>query len=217
MTSSRGLVIAKPMKIPAAPVQFDFGEKWHTDILPHRKNPLLEDGFGHVRGVFEEVAQWIYDDAEENSHWFDRELAEMELMLNLHIASVQCFCLDWLQKNLEADQLAPLSLAIAEEFYPEKNWFILEDGTEAIVTDEDRTMVFDLINYDKLSAAASLALVGDKAFHTSEFALSEALNFREGRIQEEVARLETMQSLLKTEAGSTGLRLVVNQSAEDLD
>jgi hypothetical protein len=72
--------------------------------------------------------------------------------------------LHWLRRQWEAYDLAELSMAIAGELKPSEAWQILEtDEVHSVVTNESRSVVFDLKLHDRLTAEESLTLAGDPA------------------------------------------------------
>lgn len=148
------------MKNNFGPIQFDFGPMWYTQIWKLRKRPTIQEALEKIKMNYREFAEAKFEDLSE----FDEEQAQAELELDIHTAEVKCFDLYWLRDHFNEDTLVDLSLAIAEELYPEKSFEIVEheDDDVAIVTDSERTIVFDLKNYDKFSAKASLLLVNDE-------------------------------------------------------
>lgn len=70
----------------------------------------------------------------------------------------------WLRRQFSEDyhEIALFSLALAQALYPEKTWEIIEGEEHAVVADDIRTIVFDFIYHDKLTALESLKFAQDE-------------------------------------------------------
>jgi hypothetical protein len=175
-----------------APVQFNFRMRWNSEIRRLADQPSLKSAFGKIREYYEAIAD-CKNDSDHNL--YPREWALAEYELDLHIARVKCFDLDWLQETFEGIDLYDLSLAIAETLYPEQQWEVLELNEDAIVTNTERSLVFDLKHYNKLSASASLGLVGIIGPNDLEV-VNEVLHIKNSRMNRNLDAISQMKALL---------------------
>lgn len=197
-------------KNETSPVHYNFAKRWNSVVLTLRNRPNVAAAFSSLRESYEEVAQFKY----EESGSLDRDLARQEFELDLQIARVRCFNYEWLRKTFAGCDLTTLMQAIAEEIYPSKRWVVIDSDEDAIVTDEKRSIVFDLINFNVLSAGASLVLAQDKVYKASRTEMEEVLRFRQNRISEHERVLQQMTSLLNAELVDTGISAEVRLSSE---
>lgn len=86
----------------------------------------------------------------------------------------------------EWTDLVDFVLGVAETFYPDSEWETLERDGYCVVTDTDRTIVFDFFNFDELPAGASLVLAGDKKYRADKADLIAAIEYK----QQGISRLE---------------------------
>jgi hypothetical protein len=104
---------------------------------------------------------------------------------------------EWLRKHFDTVSLQGVLLSMAETLYPRKQWEALENGLEnAAITDAERTMVFDITNFDRFSAGASLIWAGDTVYQPSEKVLAEFNRICDERIKLHEERMRTVQQHL---------------------
>ncbi|MNT97830.1 hypothetical protein D3C72_2402470 [compost metagenome] len=63
-----------------------------------------------------------------------------------------------------------------------------------IVSDSDRTLVFDFLNFDDVPAAVSLLLAGDKKYIPDDLDLKVAIKFKKQANDRELERLSQMKA-----------------------
>jgi hypothetical protein len=177
------------MKKSFDPLQFDFRAHWLFEIRALRDRPMIQLAVEEIKDYYADIAECKYEDARE----FDEEQAKAEYELDLHTAEVKCFDLPWLRETFEGCDLIKLVLAIAQELHPEKKFEILEDDERAILTDLDRTIVFDIKNFDRMSAKASLLLLNDQTFSNDELGVREVENYLGQRNEETLKILEALE------------------------
>jgi hypothetical protein len=168
--------------------QFNFFREWHDRIWKFFKTPA---GISALRGLENSYLD-LADFKFEETSGFDREYALEVLELDRHRARVCVKDLDWLREKYESDTLASFSLSLAEALYPNEQWTIEENNEHSVVTDERRSLVFDIKYYDELSAPASLCLAGVPG---TEAGLPEVEAFFKKRYEENKAR--TIRPLTK--------------------
>lgn len=174
------------------PIQYKFDSNWIRGICPKRNQSKYREAFAKIADRYQDIADLKFEDFVET----DPELAQAEYELDLHTAQVKCFDLHWIRDCADSLDLAYLSLVVAEDLYPEKRWEIVEGDEEIIVTDTERTMVFDIRNCHRLSGGGSLALVRDEVYQPSAAAALEAAEFNEKRYQMNVYAIEKMKEHL---------------------
>ncbi|MGZ3742468.1 MAG: hypothetical protein ACXWRE_01305 [Pseudobdellovibrionaceae bacterium] len=164
------------MKSETMPVQYNFGDQWHLKIKQLRKNPAVQESFNAILEQCKDIAELICEDGDDQ--------ARMEADRYLQEARVLCYELAWLRRQFDNPGLMFLSLEIARALYPQRKWLIVgEEGEDMVITDEHRTMVFDMKNFDALSGAASLTLAQDRHFEPPRSAMEEVFIFRMKRAQ----------------------------------
>jgi len=82
-----------------------------------------------------------------------------------------------------------LSLAIAQNLYESQTWEIVEGQSHAVITNSERSMVFDLKYFDQMSALASLLYADDTVVIGNEEAEKEHLLFRHKKLAEDLRRI----------------------------
>lgn len=187
------------MKNSKMPEQFNFDKYWYTHILPMcNEVPEVAEAFAYFQNDYQEISERIYEDMIESEDVpAALEQYKKEHTLRLIESTILCYNIHWLQEQFEPEQVAEyLSLAIAKAFYPDKEWAVIGLNSGApVVSDPERSLVFDFKNFSKLSGAASLVNAEDPEFK-DDAAISEAIAFREKRIEEELARLAPLKQYL---------------------
>ncbi len=164
-------------RIKQSPIQFDFQAYWFEEIRTIRQLSLFQDEFERIKERYFDISELKFEEFQD----YDRIHAYKELQLSRHTAEVMYSDLQWLRENFSGYELSDLSLGIAEALYPDKKWTVIEDGEEAIVTDTDRNLVFDMKYFDKFSAKGSLLNAGDNFYVSDRGALEELYKFKEIR------------------------------------
>ncbi len=182
------------------PRQFDFGSKWNSEIRALRECSNIEFQFDELKSKYRDIIECKRDEAVENGF---RSQAEAEFETDLSRAEKRFRDLPWLRKTFTGICVSELSLAIAEELFPDKTWEILERDEFAVVTDLERTMVFDLLNFDTLSAGASLVLADDIIYKPSAKVFEEVLKYQNARKDVLENSLQQVQEVL-AQADSNG-------------
>src|SRR5947208_1644727 len=137
-------------KIPRLPpMQYDFLSNWYSEVAAIRDRPAVAAEFRKLKEQY--IAMMV--DLYENGSLGEDPEAYSSLQSKLHGVDAEGRNVRWLRETWEADSLANLSLAIARELKPGDVWEIVEtDEQHSVVTDLDRTIVFDMRLCDKLSA-----------------------------------------------------------------
>ncbi len=136
------------------------------------KNPGIAEALENLKDRWRERVEFIYEDAKEH----DPEQALAEYKLSLITGEVMVRNLEWLRDHFENIDLCELSLAIASEEYPEKEWKIIESpsASDAVVTDDDYSIVFDMQYFDEIQGGSSLLLACAAGFEGTPDQLAEA-------------------------------------------
>jgi len=170
------------------PVSFDFAPKWIFEIRECDDKPLIKEAFYQLRLYYEEIAEAATEcDDDRLKKWCE---ADYELMM--HTARVKCFDLHWIRETFEGISLADLSLAIAETYYPSEDWEILEQDEDAVVTNSDRSRVFDLKYFDVLSPKAAIGLCDPNAVLDRK-TIAEVTAFRTARLRRTLNQIEMIK------------------------
>ena len=166
--------------------------EWLEAMLRFRDAPELNAAFEPLIDYWNEIAHFKYEDARD----FDERWAGEEFDLDLHIGQVRYHDLFWLRETFESDTVAPVALALARLAFPRDAWEIIAGDAHAVVINESRTIVIDLIHGDRLSAEGSLALAGGSG---SAAGADEAIEFLENRLLDERTRLRMVEQALGAE------------------
>jgi hypothetical protein len=144
-------------KLP--PLQFDFRSQWLFELKPILRRSSVEAEFQKLKEAYVEMMQFLYEDGSLGE---DPE-GYSYLQSQLHLVDACGRDLHWLRKEAwEASDLSPLSLAIAKELYPTDRFEIIEMADiHSVVTNQARTIVFDMVLHDQLSAWESLIYAGE--------------------------------------------------------
>ncbi len=177
-----------------APVQFNFFNWWTHDLGQMQLPANVEAAFQALKSYYEDIAEQAYEETVENG-FIAKASSEYELAL--HTALVKYKDIHWLRKTFCGCTLADLSLAIAQALDPKESWEILENDELAVVTNQNRTIVFDLKHFDVLSASASLALVKDPLLIMNETITQEVNRFYQSRLDNENRRLLLLKQILE--------------------
>jgi hypothetical protein len=141
------------------PVQYNFGLHWLNDLQPILARPAVIEAFERIQ--FQRIE--MFETLHENGDLGPEPHASAYLDLKIHEVEVLGHQLDWLRDELDAVELSDLSFAIAEELHPNQVWEIVEnDDIHSVVTNVDRTLVFDIKLYDRLSGYESLIYAGEE-------------------------------------------------------
>jgi hypothetical protein len=160
------------MKISKPPVQYNFAEKWEKEILPLKKHPSVKSNFATIRLFYKHLEKSLRRETGDNSLSLVKFREDLKLLRDL----------------FDGIDLKFLTLSIAEALYPDKEWEIVGfQGEDAVVTDDKRTLVFDMKNFDKLSATASLVLCEDEVVVATKEVIAEVHLFLKNRAQRENA------------------------------
>ena len=159
------------------PRQFDFAIEWNQLIKTVRTQPRVIEGMSKTAEHWEELADFKREEMEES----DPEQALLEYKLDLVTFEIRKWDLHWQREwtGRRSNSLTPLSLAIAETIFPTLKLEILENGDYEVVTDAQRRLVFDIQNFDVLTAGASLFLAGDSLYTPNDIDLKSASKLRQ--------------------------------------
>jgi hypothetical protein len=169
-------------KIPD-PVQFEFGTRWDTEILPILDSPEVKIALNEIMAEYGEIAEMAYPDPQRRR----------EEMIKAHLNLKN---LAWLRKTFYGDTLANLMFAIARTLYPKMHLRIYSRNEDAIVTNSGSTLVFDIVHYDTLSALGSLALCAAERGLSSHKGMVEAIEFIKKRTEKEIDVVQKMRNHL---------------------
>lgn len=175
------------------PTQFNFRKFWFDHWKQAKKEPGIAEALSGISTHYMEIAEEKFEGSREH----DEEQAKMEYTLDQITSIVKVNDLYWLRETFEGCSLFNLSLAIAEYLYPTKTWDVIENDELAVVTDSERSLVFDIKNGERLSAGASLLTVKDEVFIPTAEDVRESNAFRAEKCALEEARLADMRALLK--------------------
>lgn len=156
------------------PQQFNFTQFWFHNFKKLESVPAIVEALETIKARWIERTEFIYE--EEKSH--NPKQAKAEYQLRLITGEVMVRNFEWLRDQFENIDLCELALAIAEEVYPDKVWKIIEGdatmGMDAIVTDDDYSVVFDMQYFDEIQAGSSLLLVRAEGFDGTPEQAAEA-------------------------------------------
>lgn len=172
------------------PIQYDFAYQWHLKINMLRKDYIVQY---HLEELYRRCGDFAEMLAEP-----DTEQSKLDAKQFLKEASVGIYDLNWLKKTFDETDLMDLNYAIARLVCPSKNLIFVGDDTEhPVVTDKQRTIVFDMIKFDTVSGAGSLAIARDKEFEAPRYALEEAYIFYDNKLRKSQECLADMKKLLE--------------------
>ena len=164
--------------------QYDFAVNWDSEIVPLKKYPEIKRSFKALRTIHQDSIISLCEDGNAVRSDFSAFRED----------------LNWLRENFAGIDLQFLVLEIASHLYPKMEWEIVGFFSEdAVISDVERTIVFDMIHFDKLSAEASLALCEDECTQPTNFALREVLAVREERLNLARQALQKMKEMLRRE------------------
>ncbi len=156
-------------------IQFNFASHWQTFLKKHVNQITISEELDAI------LSRWEMRIIEEFNEMkgADLAIASAELELSSHIGIIKHTDLNWLRSNFESYELAPLVIAMAQILYPDDKWVKLKNqDSDTVATNESRTVVFDIMNFDRLSAGASLFLVGDKKLASNASIKKEVAAFQ---------------------------------------
>jgi SHS2 domain-containing protein len=164
---------------PRAPIQYDFAANWESVILPLiNKDRAVRVELNTLKAVFEETVEALYE--EESAG--DPVAAKKQYARLLRNARARYHELEWLRQTFDGLDLEFFILALARALHPHQEWFAVANaGTDSVITDRERSLVFDIMNFDQISGAASLALAQDEGFFPAAEAIQEAHHHRQRR------------------------------------
>lgn len=182
-----------------SPIHFDFQKNW-PEVRSMEDRPALKREFEKILRKWQDIADFAYQ--ETRAH--DEAQATAEYRLRLHEGQVMHRDLHWLREKFESIDLYDLAIAIAEELYPDAQWDIYENqnGSHAIVSAPDQTLIFDLKYSNTLTAGASAYYAEHPTFKPSEAAIKEVQAFYGGRLKELNEVLAKLKSLTESKEGN---------------
>jgi hypothetical protein len=172
------------------PMQFHFRREWNSKIKEIRNEPKVAAGMQAVWRDWLDLSEFKKE--EEAPH--DPLQAEAEFQLDILTFKVKHWDQYWLAEWTRGCHhvTIKLVLGIAETLFPKMTWEVLESGEYMIVSDVDRTIVFDFLNFDNVSAAVSLLLAGDKKYIPDELDLKAATKFKKQENDREIEKLSML-------------------------
>jgi hypothetical protein len=172
------------------PIQYNFSHQWHLKINMLRKDYVLQYHFEDLYRTCGDIAKIMAEPGTEQS------LLEAKQFLKK--AKLSIYDLNWLRKTFDEVSLIELNYAIARLICPSKKLIFVGEETEfPVVTDEKRTIVFDMVKFDRFSGAGSLAIARDKDFKAPRYALEEAHMFYENKLSKSQETLADVQKLIE--------------------
>ncbi len=167
--------MGSPMENKLSAVQFNFALHWLPFLKKHVNQATVIKELDGILSLWEERAQEEFNETKN----VDLAIANAELELDSHTGIIKHTDLHWLRSNFESYELAPLVIAMAQILYPDDKWVELKNhDSDTVVTNESRTVVFDIMNFDRLSAGASLFLAGDKKLASNPSIKKEVAAFQ---------------------------------------
>jgi hypothetical protein len=177
-------------EVDMKPMQFHFRREWNSKIKEIRNEPKVVAGMQSVWRDWLDLSEFKKE--EETPH--DPLQAEAEFQLDILTFKVKHWDQYWLAEWTRGSHYVTIKLVlgIAETLFPNMTWEVLESGEYMIVSDVDRTMVFDFLNFDNVSAAVSLLLAGDKKYSPDELDLKSAAKFKKQENDREIEKLSLL-------------------------
>lgn len=130
--------------------------------------------------AWHEIATSKWEDHKE----IDQIQADAERNLDLMTFAVMHWDLSW-QRDWTGgahDVWDEFSLGIAESLYADMKWEIVGQNDYRVVSDRSRSIVFDVPNFDQVSAGASLVLAEDTVYRPDEVDLRGVTVYRENQL-----------------------------------
>lgn len=157
------------------PEHFDFGSQWTSFMKKYAEDKLVAKELDRLLRLWNEMARENFEDNE----MYDRDAALAELDLEIHEGAVRHRDYLWLIEKFDGIQLSSLVMVMAQTLYSDEKWIVLNDNHfDAIITNDRRSFVFDIINFGRLSAGASLVHMGDAKFIADKRTKREAAVFK---------------------------------------
>jgi hypothetical protein len=184
------------------PVQYDIDGNWDSVIIPalSEDKGTLAETFCELKGMKAEtyLQMWRDGDLGEGDEGAIEFIETIDILM-----SDKSLELKHLRDFYAPDELSKLAKSIAETLFPEKVWEVIEDwdGRCSVVTDSDRTMVFDFIYGQAISGIDSLALAEDKwALKNggNPEAYNSILEAETDRLEKTVVRLKEHLAMVKS-------------------
>ena len=142
------------------PVQFDLARFWRQDFVRRRAEPKFMAALATLSKRAIQIAERAHRETAAADPVFAREILDLEI----YAARVRVKDLTWLRQKFTGRDLHPLALVIANHVYPDLRFEVLFCDDGAVVTDVERSVVFDFENFDRSSGGASLIYVEDENF-----------------------------------------------------
>lgn len=177
-TTAMSAIKSKRYPSPRFPRLFNFSRYWKRLVLPHLKDVVV---LAALDKGMQAYCKMINDERHEGRPFLrwrrgkipadygnteTLEYSESWKELSFYRAYGMCH---W---------LAPFVLALARRIYPKDDWEILTGEHHSTVTNVERTFVFDILNFDRMTARECLLFAGAEPFGLREAKLQKKL-FRE--------------------------------------